>query len=197
MQNQFRHTLATAVTLVALATTACGSSSADTPGPIPSPVTAGSVRAAIDSSTMKSGHFKLKGTMIKQPGYYPVSGSGVLQRLPREALQMTLLIQTYGPQGVLRIQSVTVAGTRVGSGRWTSKASTDSMLTLSSYVGEETVAGSAVWHARSLVTGTTYDIWVRESDGYPVQLGLSSATGGFTLTFDYYNKTSAIARPTN
>jgi hypothetical protein len=198
MQKLYRWTLATTCTLVVLATTACGSSVAGTPGPTPSPITADSVRAAFDNSKMKSAHFKLQGTLIKKPSYYPVTGDGVIQLAPREAFQMNLRVQTYASLGVLKIQEVTIGGkdyTRVGTGAWSSKPASDSPTMLTSYMGEETLAGTNVWHARSTAVHSTYDVWVRESDGYIVQLALAGTTGNFTMTFDSYNKSPVIRIP--
>ncbi len=183
---------------VALAAAACGSSVADTPGPTASPVTAATVTAAFDNSNMKSAHFKLQGTMVHKPGYYPVSGDGVFQLVPGEALQLNLRVQTYTSLGVLKISEVIIGGrlyTRVGTGRWTSQATTDSPATLTSYVGEETLSGTSVWHARSTSRYNTYDMWVRESDGYILQLTYASASGNLTMTFDSYNKSPIIKKP--
>ena len=60
-------------------------------------------------------------------------------------------------------------------------------------MGEETLAGNTVWHARSNAAGNTDDIWVRESDGQIVQLAFSGASGNFTMTFDSYNKSPVIS----
>jgi hypothetical protein len=198
MQTRYWRTLAMACTVVALATTGCGSSDAGAPGPTPTPITADSVRAAFNNSGMKSAHFKIHGTLIRKPGYYPMTGDGVFQLLPREALQTNISIQTYGPAGVLRIQEVNINGrlyTRLGTGRWTSKASTDSPTTITKYVGEEIQAGTVVWHAQSVSAHSTYDVWIRESDGYIVQLALAQATGNLTFTFDSWDKSKAIAVP--
>ena len=184
MQDSYRRTLATAGAVIALAAAACGSSVADTPGPTPSPVTADSVRAAFDNSTMKNAHFNLSGTVIKKPSYYPVTGDGVLQRTPREALLMNLRVQTYTSMGVLKIQEVTIGGklyTRVGTGRWTSQRTTDSPVAPTTYVGEEIIDGTMVWHARSAAAISTPEttfrpdpssaLPVRRADRHGVQSG--------------------------
>src|SRR2546426_2796968 len=140
VQESSRRPLATAGAVIALAAAACGSSVADTPGPPSSPVTADTVRAAFDNSTMKNAHFNLSGTVIKKPSYYPVTGDGVLQRSPREALLMNLRVQTYTSMGVLKIQEVTIGGkryTRVRTGPWPSPRTTDSAVAPTTYVGEE------------------------------------------------------------
>jgi hypothetical protein len=198
MKKLYRRTLATACTVMALATSACGSSVAGSPGPTPSEITAATVTAAFNNSKMKSAHFRLVGTLIKKPSYLPVTGDGVIQLAPREALLMNLRIQTYGSQGILKMQEVTIAGryyTRIGNGAWTSKPSKNSPTKPTSYVGEETVAGSNVWHTRSVAPGSIYDMWIRESDGYVVQLALAQANGNFTMTFDSYNKSPVIRVP--
>lgn len=199
MHDSYQRRLAIAGALVALAATACGSPVAGASSPTPGPVTADSIRAAFDNSTMANAHFTLHGTLIKQRVYYPVSGEGILQLAPREALQMSIRVQTY-TAGVLRIQEVTIGGflyTRIGTGKWTSKPTSDSPIALTSYVGEEIMSGAAVWHARSTAGSSTYDLWVRESDGYIVQIVYASKTGHFTMTFDYYNQDREIAVPKN
>jgi len=153
---------------------------------------------AFSNSTMKNAHFRLHGTFIVKRNYFPLTGDGVLQLAPREAVAMTFRIQTYSSQGVLKFQIVTVGGRaylRVGSGRWTSKPSTGSMVTITSYVGEEIMSGTAVWHVRSVSGGDTNDIWIREADAYIVQLVDVSTSGTMTMDFDSYNKSRAIAKP--
>lgn len=184
--------------VVALATVACGSDVAGTAGPTPTPVTVDTVRAAFDSSTMKNAHFKLHGTLIIKRNYFPVTGDGVLQLLPREALSMTFRVQTYSSLGVLKAQEVTIGGrmySRFGSGAWTSKPTTSSPTAIATYVGEEIMSAIAVWHVRSISTADTTDMWIRESDGYIVQLVDASKSGTLTMEFDTYNKSRAISKP--
>jgi hypothetical protein len=196
--QRYRWTLAAAGAFLVLATAACGSADAGTPGPTPITVTADTIRTAFDSSTMKNAHFTLHGTFIVKRNYFPVTGDGVLQLAPREALAMTLRVQTYSSLGVLKIQDVTIGGrlyTRLGTGRWTSKPTTDTVTTITSYVGEEIISGTAVWHVRASDNGGTYDMWIRESDAYVVQLTVTSKSGNLTMNFDSYNKSRAIAKP--
>ena len=198
MRERCRWILGTSGAVVALATAACGSAAAGSSGPTSTPVTADSVRTALDHSTMKSAHFKVHGTMIVKRNYLPVTGDGVIQITPREAFRMNLSIQTYTSLGVLKYQAVTIAGrdyTRAGNGAWTSKPSKSSPTTFTSYVGEETLAGKSVWHTRAASAGSTFDIWVRESDAYIVQLAFSGTSGDFTMTFDSYNKSPVITKP--
>jgi|GEM_PF-2179994 len=197
-QELYRRALAIVVAAVALASTSCGSPDAVASNPTPGPVTADSVRMAFSNSTMKNAHFRLHGTFIVKRNYFPLTGDGVLQLAPREAVAMTFRIQTYSTLGVVKFQVVTVGGRaymRVGSGRWTSKPSTGSMVTMTSYVGEEIMSGIAVWHVRAVSGRDTNDIWIREADAYIVQLVDVSTSGTLTMNFDTYNKSRPIAKP--
>jgi hypothetical protein len=194
--------LATAGFVVALASTACGSpiagAGANNPVANPGPVTADTVAAAFANSTMDNAHFKLHGTMIQSRVYFPVTGDGVLQMRPQQALQLNLNVQTYTSKGVVRIQEIAI-GTRLwlrlGTGKWTSKRESASAITPSSYVGEEIMSGVAVWHALSKSGSSQYDMWIRESDGYPVQMTYASTSGKITMIFNLYNKSAKIVPP--
>jgi hypothetical protein len=199
-REPYRRALAIAGVLVGLASAACGSPVAGAPAPTPGPVTADSVRAALDNSTMDNGHFKLHGTLVHRPTYYPVTGDGVLELRPREALQLNLNVETFSSLGVVKIREVNIGGTsftRTGTGHWTSKPTSSSPINLTSYVGEEIMSGAAVWHARTGAGHNVYDVWVRESDGYIVQITYADTSGSFTMNFDAYNKSGVIPVPKN
>ena len=199
-RESYRRILAIAGFVVALATTACGTPAAGAvqTSPTPGPVTADSIGAAFANSLMDNGHFKLHGTFIKNRAYFPVTGDGVLQMRPQQALQMNLSIQTYSSQGILKIQEIAI-GTRlyirVGKGKWGQKRETASPTHPTTYVGEEIIGTEAVWHARSTAGSSMFDIWIRESDGFPVQLMYASTSGKLTMNFNTYNKGPVIKAP--
>ena len=200
VQELYRRTLAIAGTAVVLATAACGSPVAGAPVASPAgPVTADSIRAAFTSSTMDSGHFRLHGTLIKNRVYFPTTGNGVLQLRPTEALLVNLSIQTFGTPPLLKTTEITIGGklySRIGAGHWSSKAASgNSIVTITTYVAEEIISSVGVWHVRSVDGKSTYDIWIRESDGYLVQLKFAGASGGFTMEFFSYNKNPIIVAP--
>ena len=198
-QEAYRRALVVACAAVVLVTGACGSPVAGAPvAATPGPVTADSIQAALNNSTMDSGHFRMHGTIIKNRVYFPVNGNGVLQQRPEEALLMNLSVQTFGNPPLLKMTEITVGGkiySRVGSGHWSSKASSSSILSITTYVGEEIISGAGVWHARSVEGKNTYDIWVRESDGYLVQLKFAGTSGSYTMEFFSYNKNPVIVAP--
>lgn len=196
----YRRILAIAGFVVAIAATACGTPAAGavpTP-PLTGPVTADSVLTTFDNSTMSSGHFKLHGTFIKNRVYYPATGDGVLELRPMEALQMNLSVQTFGSQGVLKIQEVAIGTrlySRVGNGKWGQKRESASATTPTTYVGEEIVSGVGYWHTRSTAGSTSFDMLINETNGYPVQLVYVSTSGTLTMNFNSYNQSPLITIP--
>ena len=183
---------------MALATTSCGSPVAVASNPTPGPVTADSIRSAFGNSTMDNAHFRLRGTLVKNRTYYPVTGDGIYQLRPVEALFMNINLQTYSGHGPTRIQDVTINGrlyTHTGTGKWTSTPTIISPVAVTSYVGEEIIDGKAVWHARSEAGRTTYDLWIRETDAYIVQIKYGGVSGTYTMNFDSYNTSRVISTP--
>jgi hypothetical protein len=199
-QELYRRALAIGAAVMALATASCGSPVAVASNPTPGPVTADSVRMAFSNSTMDNAHFTMHGTLIKNRTYYPVTGDGVLQMRPVEALVMHVYLTTYSGRGSTALTEVTINGrlfTKIGSGKWTSKATVVSPTAVTSYIGEEIMDGKAVWHAQSAAPRTTYDLWIRETDAYIVQIKYAGVSGTFTMVFDSYNNSRVVGTPKN
>jgi hypothetical protein len=63
-------------------------------------------------------------------------------------------------------------------------------------VGEETVAGGRAWHLRASRGRSPVDMWVRMSDGYPLEVVTSSGSGPpFTFRFDRFNSGGEVQAP--
>jgi len=187
-----------ALGLVAVTTACSGGIFGDVPSP--SPVTAASVRAAVDNSSMDNAHFRVTGTLGIQGSHYPVTGDGVLEKNPTTALSLNLTVKTNTRAGNVTVQEVEIGGmiyTRTGNGQRTSdpETSTFSPTAPTTYVGEEDIGGTTSWHARSADKGTTYDIWVRETDGYIVYLSFTDSKSMLTMNFDTYNQSALITVP--
>ncbi len=187
-----------ALGLVAVTTACSGGIFGDVPSP--SPVTAASVRAAVDNSSMDNAHFRVTGTLGIQGSHYPVTGDGVLEKNPTTALSLNLTVKTNTRAGNVTVQEVEIGGmiyTRTGNGQWTSapETSTFSPTAPTTYVGEEDIGGTTSWHARSADKGSTYDIWVRETDGYIVYLSFTDSKSMLTMNFDTYNQSALITVP--
>src|SRR2546428_6531976 len=141
--------------------------------PSPSPVTAASVRSAVNNSTMQNAHFRVTGTLGIQGNHFPVTGDGVLEKLPATALSLNLTVKTNTRAGNLSVQEVDIGGmvyTRVGNGQWTSvpETSTFTPTAPTTYVGEEDIGGASASDARAPEKGSTHHIWVREARGLHV-----------------------------
>jgi hypothetical protein len=168
--------------------------------PSPSPVTAATVRDAVDNSTMLNAHFRATGTLGIQGNHYPITGDGVLQKSPSTALSLNLTVQSNTRSGNLVVQEVVIGGrtyTRVSNGKWTSvpDTSTISPTAPTTYVGEESIGGTMTWHASTAEKGSTYDIWVRETDGYIVFIQFTDPASALTMSFDTYNTSPVITAP--
>jgi hypothetical protein len=66
-----------------------------------------------------------------------------------------------------------------------------------SYAGEDNLTLGKAWHVKgSQNDGTPFEMWVRESDGYPMKLYIGpSKIGTFTVTFDKFNTGASLAAP--
>ena len=184
--------------LMALTTACSGGIFGEVPSP--SPVTAASVRSAVNNSTMQNAHFRVTGTLGIQGNHFPVTGDGVLEKLPAAALSLNLTVKTNTRAGNLSVQEVDIGGmvyTRVGNGQWTSapETSTFTPTAPTAYVGEEDIGGTTTWHARTAENGSTYDIWVRETDGYIVYLSFTDTKSSLSMNFDTYNQSALITIP--
>jgi hypothetical protein len=194
-----RRALVTAAFGVLCLTSACGGAFFSNV-PSPSPVTADTVRNAVDNSTMQNAHFRVSGTLGIQGNHFPLTGDGVLQRTPSTALSLNMTVETNTRAGNLTVQEVVIGGrtyARLNGGKWTSTpdTSTISPTAPTTYVGEEAIGGVMTWHASTAEKGSTYDIWVRETDGYIVYIQFTDPASALTMNFDIYNKSPVITAP--
>src|SRR5438552_17753653 len=67
--------------------------------PSPSPVTAASVRSAVNNSTMQNAHSRVTGTLGKQGNHFAVTGDGALEKPPAAALSLNLTVKTNSLAG--------------------------------------------------------------------------------------------------
>ena len=111
---------------------------------------------------------------------------------------MNLSVQTFSSLGVLKIQEISV-GTRLfiraGTGKWGQKRETASAISFDTYIGEDIISGVGYWHTRSAVGSSFFDLWIDETNGYPVQLVYASTSGTLTMNFNSYNKSPLINVP--
>jgi hypothetical protein len=178
--------------------------------PLSGPPSATDVLQEPQQSDMRDAHFTF--TYTAADGKTKQSGQGVVQVQPglAVAMQATTNGETVGSDAAgnavaqpytIQSQFVEVGGVgyeQQGQQKWDKRpASTAGRLyapwlaaASPSYVGEENVSGTATWHVRAFFGVDNLDLWVRQSDGYPVRFNLPQAS----YTFDRYN-TGAQVRP--
>jgi hypothetical protein len=63
-------------------------------------------------------------------------------------------------------------------------------------LGDDTVGGQAAWHLRAIRGGSPVEMWVRKSDGYPLQvLTRNSAGTVFRFVYDQFNAAAQVVAP--
>jgi|SRR2546421_253230 len=132
------------------------------------------------------------------------AGEGIVVFRPQRALSLHL--QTRSGAAPAQLDVLQVAGaTYQRAGRdekWTRTTTappdptwgdaTDPQL-----VGQEQLAGEAVWHLRASRGQGLVEMWVRQRDGYPVRLVTTNSAGAtFTFAFDRFNTRDRVAAPT-
>lgn len=153
-------------------------------------------------STMQDGHFKVTAVIVNGATHTTGSGDGVLALKGKGGLKLNIQVSA----GLLNVgvDLIAVGGKqyeRIGNGAWT--VTTDSATPgnashgAPTYMGESQIGSDKAWHIRSKQSGTTYDEWVRESDGYLLKYAWQSDTGSFTMDFDQFNIGAHIAAPSD
>jgi hypothetical protein len=63
-------------------------------------------------------------------------------------------------------------------------------------LGDDTVRGQAAWHLKAIRGGSPVEMWVRKSDGYPLQVLTSNGVGTvFRFTYDEFNAATQVVAP--
>ena len=181
--------------------TACGGGS----GPLGlfGPPSAQDIAGKPAGSSMKDGHFKVTGTLVNGATRTAGTGEGVMVVKPKRALQLNVQVDTGTFLGRVGFDLIQIDGkqySRIGSQDWTSSDNAATASTSShpvpKYVGEEDVGGQKTWHITWKEATTTYDEWVRGSDGYLVKYR-STADGGttFEMAFNKFNTGGSVKAP--
>jgi hypothetical protein len=151
---------------------------------------------------MKDGHFKLDANLVNGATHYAGSGDGQLVLKPRLAMKMNVQVDTGTILGRIGADLIVYGGkeyTRIGSGAWSITQDTASggmSPSKASYIGESEIAGNKAWHIRSHDSTSTFDEWVRESDGYMVKYSVAQDAGTtLQMTFDEFNTGQTVTPP--
>lgn len=151
-------------------------------------------------SSMQDGHFKVTAVIVNGATHTNGLGDGVLVLKGKTGIKLNVQISA----GLLNVgvDLIAVGGKeyeRIGNGGWSvtpdSATPGNASHGAPTYVGESQIGSDKAWHIRSKQSGTTYDEWVRETDGYLVKYAWQSETGSFTMDFDQFNIGTDITAP--
>ena len=183
---------------------ACGSTSA---APA-TPPTATEILAKPEHSNLSDAHFTMTFSDIPLGNGVSASGTGdgSFAYKPQPAARIVFRWSAGGQ--TFSLQVLTVGGMDYiqltpGPAKWTASPSTSNPATLTdstgaSFVGEESLPQGKAWHVKAKdKDGNPFDVWVRESDGYPLKYitKQTTGTGTFTLVFDKYNTGDTVSPP--
>ena len=63
-------------------------------------------------------------------------------------------------------------------------------------LGDDTVVGQATWHLRAIRGSSPVEMWVRKSDGYPLQVLTTNGAGTvFRFVYDQFNAATEVVAP--
>ena len=192
-----------ALALSGLGLVACGSTSAAPARP----PTATEILAKPEHANLTNAHFTLTTAFPVASGVtLNATGDGVIVYKPQPAARISFHATANGQ--TLSVVVLTAGGTDYtmltpGTGKWMSSPTTSNPATLSdstgaTYVGEDNLPQGKAWHVKATdKDGNPIEVWVRESDGYPLRYDTKQATGNgnASLTFDKYNTGEAVTAP--
>ena len=171
------------------------------------PLTAIEILAKPEHSNLTNAHFTLTTAFPVASGItVNATGDGVIVYKPQPSARISFHATANGQ--TLSVVVLTIGGTDYtmltpGTGKWMSSPTTSNPATLSdstevTLVGEDTLPQGKAWHVKAKdKDGNPIEVWVRESDGYPVRYDTKQSTGNgsASLTFDRYNTGEGVTAP--
>ena len=190
-----RATLAIAVLMLA----ACG----PTANQAAKPPTASEILNKPDQASVKDAHFTLVAHIVSAGVAFDATGDGVIVVKPAQASKFTMTTTVAGQS--LKFEEIIIGGKEYDlapdNPRWTVKTSTSSNPssfkgTDAVYLGEETLTQGKAWHVKAKdASGSPFEAWVRERDGYPLKYASTTQGSTFTATFDQFNTGQTVTAP--
>jgi len=156
-----------------------------------------------DQANVKDAHFTLVAHIVSAGVTFDATGDGAIVVKPAQASKFTMTA-TIGGQS-LKFEEIIIDGKEYDlapdNPRWTVKASTSSNPssfkgTDAVYLGEDTLKLGKAWHVKAKdASGSPFEAWVRESDGYPLKYASTTQGSTFTATFDQFNTGQTVTAP--
>ena len=166
------------------------------------PPTAKEILAKPANSGLKDAHIKISGHITSGALSMDLTGDGVILLKPKSASD----IRVQGNLGSIpiAIEALSIDGKdyqRTGAEKWTVSEGKSSVAWSdakdASLVGEESLPEGKAWHVKGTGSdGKPFDVWVRESDGYPLKaLAAFGDSGTMTMIFDKFNTGATVTAP--
>jgi hypothetical protein len=166
------------------------------------PPTAREILAKPANSNLKDAHVTVTGHVASGAFSMDITGDGVFLLKPKTASDL----RVQGNVGAIPIavEFLSIDGKdyqRTGSAKWTVTNSTSGSSWAdakdASLVGEENLPGGKAWHVKASGSdGKPFELWVRESDSYPLRLsGAFGDSGTINLVFDKFNTGASVSAP--
>jgi len=195
VQSNTRATLAVTVLMLA----ACGPTQ-NQAAKLP---TASEILNKPDQASVKDAHFTLVAHIVSAGVAFDATGDGVIVIKPTQGSKFTMMTTIAGQP--LKFEEIIIGGMEYDlapdNPRWTVKASTSSNPssfkgTDAVYLGEDALAQGKAWHVKAKdASGSPFEAWVRESDGYPLKYATTTQGSSFTATFDHFNTGQTVTAP--
>jgi len=195
VQSNTRATLAVSVLMLA----ACGPTQ-NQAAKLP---TASEILNKPDQANVKDAHFTLVAHIVSAGVAFDATGDGVIVIKPTQGSKFTMMTTIAGQP--LKFEEIIIGGMEYDlapdNPRWTVKASTSSNPssfkgTDAVYLGEDALAQGKAWHVKAKdASGSPFEAWVRESDGYPLKYATTTQGSSFTATFDHFNTGQTVTAP--
>jgi hypothetical protein len=184
--------------LVVLIQAACGPANAAA-----KPPTASEILNKPDQANVKDAHFTLVAHIVSAGVAFDATGDGVIVTKPAQASKFTMAATIAGQS--LKFEEIIIGGKEYDlapdNPRWTVKASTSANPgsfkgTEAAYLGEDPLPLGKAWHVKAKdASGSPFEAWVRESDGYPLKYASTTQGSTFTATFDHFNTGQTVTAP--
>ena len=156
-----------------------------------------------DQANVKDAHFTLVAHIISAGVAFDATGDGAIVVKPAQASKFTMTTTNAGQS--LKFEEIIIGGQEYDlapdNPRWTVKASTSANPssfkgTDAVYLGEDTLKQGKAWHVKAKdASGSPFEAWVRESDGYPLKYASTTQGSTLTATFDQFNTGQTITAP--
>jgi hypothetical protein len=167
------------------------------------PPTASEILDKPDQANVKDAHFTLVAHIVSAGVAFDATGDGVVVTKPAQASTFTMTTTIAGQS--LKFEEIIIGGKEYDlapdNPRWTVKASTSANPgsfkgTDATYLGEDTLPLGRAWHVKAKdASGSPFEAWVRESDGYPLKYASTTQGSTFTATFDLFNTGQTVTAP--